>query len=105
MRPRSGGTSKLPPSSRAGAPASRSTRKMIKAVRAAAALGVALALLVPVASASGEDVDPAAREWTQVRGNATRSACSAVEPLAGEPTPAWEQKLPGPVLAEPVTWG
>ncbi len=74
-------------------------------VSAAAAAAIAFASLWPAASAKDDDVDPAAREWSQARGNSGRTAGSAVAPLAGDPVEAWKQALPGPVIAEPVSWG
>ena len=76
----------------------------MRTLRLAAALAAAL-LLVPPASAKEDDADPAAREWSQARGGSTRSGSSGVEPLRSDPVEAWKRALPGPLVAEPVTWG
>lgn len=77
----------------------------MKRLVSAAAAAIAFASLLAVASAKDDDADPAAREWSQARGNAGRTAGSAVAPLAGDPVEAWRQALPGPILGEPVSWG
>src|SRR6185436_6846888 len=103
MRRRSGGTSKL--RGFVAAPSARErTRKMNRLLLGLAAAGLAACLLGPTASAKDDD-DPAGHEWSQFRGNSSRSAGSAVEGLGGRPVEAWRQKLPGPVVGEPVTWG
>jgi hypothetical protein len=78
--------------------------RRMKTIRLAAAVVAAL-LLVPPAVAKDDDVDPAAREWSQARGSAGRTGSSAVEPLRSDPVEAWRKALPGPLVAEPVSWG
>src|SRR6266850_248131 len=96
MRRRSGGTSSLSGPTSARVARCDEDPGMNRLLGALAVTGVALALFVPPAAAKDDDLaDPAAREWSQVRGNSARNSSSAVQPLAGEPADAWKQQLPG----------
>ncbi len=76
--------------------------KVSRAARAvtAALIVVVLGIVAPRAAA-----DDAAREWNQAGGNAGRTGAVDLEPVRGDAVIAWRRKLPGEVLADPVTWG
>ena len=80
----------------------------MRTLRALSVAGLAAALVLPVlpvGPAAAADPDPAAREWSQARGNSSRSAAATFEPILVDPVEAWKQPLPGAAIAEPVTWG
>ncbi len=78
---------------------------MIPSRRALAAVVALASIAWGAAPAIAQDVDPAAREWNQDRGNADKTCVSAVAPIRAEPQVGWTQPLVGKLLGGPVTWG
>ncbi|MBI1852280.1 MAG: hypothetical protein HYR85_18210, partial [Planctomycetes bacterium] len=80
---------------------------MVTSCRKTVAFVVLLAGSIATRSAfaAGDVNEPAAHEWNQARGNASRSAWIDVAPLRTEPDVAWRMKFPGEMICEPVAWG
>ena len=61
-----------------------------------------LTILAAASSTSAFGQDGPAREWSQPRGDAARTACIDVEPVRGQPEIAWRVELPGMPTSSPV---